>query len=114
MTSGGDAPGMNGVVRAVVRYSIHMKCEAFGIFEGYEGLVQGGNLIKQLYWGDVRGMLSEGGTRIGTVCTFRRVFAFPCTVSGVVSLVAQRRDILSRANRIVNFQDIFDDLTPTF
>ncbi|KAL8736140.1 MAG: hypothetical protein Q9181_002505 [Wetmoreana brouardii] len=66
MTSGGDAPGMNGAVRAVVRMSIAKGCEAYGIFEGYEGLVQGGSLIKQMKWEDVRGYLSEGGTLIGT------------------------------------------------
>lgn len=66
MTSGGDAPGMNGAVRAVVRMSIHMGCEAYAIFEGYEGLVQGGDLIKQMLWDDVRGYLSRGGTLIGT------------------------------------------------
>ena len=66
MTSGGDAPGMNGVVRAVVRMSIAKGCDAFGIYEGYEGLVRGGDLIKQMYWEDVRGWLSEGGTLIGT------------------------------------------------
>lgn len=41
-------------------------CEAYGIYEGYEGLIQGGDLIKQMFWGDVRGWLSEGGTLIGT------------------------------------------------
>ena len=66
LTSGGDAPGMNGAVRAVVRMSIHMGCEAYAIYEGYEGLVQGGNLIKQMQWDDVRGYLSKGGTLIGT------------------------------------------------
>jgi 6-phosphofructokinase 1 len=66
MTSGGDAPGMNGAVRAVVRMSIHMGCEAYAIYEGYEGLVQGGDLIKQMMWDDVRGFLSIGGTLIGT------------------------------------------------
>lgn len=66
MTSGGDSPGMNGAVRAVVRMAIHQGCEAYFIFEGYEGLVQGGDLIKQAYWEDVRGWLSEGGTLIGT------------------------------------------------
>ena len=66
MTSGGDAPGMNGVVRAVVRMSIAQGCEAFGIYEGYEGLVRGGDFIKQMKWEDVRGWLSEGGTLIGT------------------------------------------------
>ena len=36
LTSGGDAPGMNGAVRAVVRMSIYKGCEAFAIYEGYE------------------------------------------------------------------------------
>ena len=66
MTSGGDSPGMNGFVRAVIRMSIARGCEAYAIFEGYEGLVQGGDLIKEMAWGDVRGWLSEGGTLIGT------------------------------------------------
>jgi 6-phosphofructokinase 1 len=66
MTSGGDAPGMNGAVRAVVRMTINLGCESYCIYEGYEGLVRGGNLIKKMEWGDVRGWLSEGGTLIGT------------------------------------------------
>ena len=66
MTSGGDAPGMNGAVRAVIRTAISKGCEAYAIYEGYEGLVQGGNLIKRMLWQDVRGWLSEGGTLIGT------------------------------------------------
>ena len=66
MTSGGDAPGMNGVVRAVVRMSIAKGCEPYGIYEGYEGLVQGGSLIKRMEWADVRNWVSIGGTLIGT------------------------------------------------
>lgn len=66
MTSGGDSPGMNGAVRAVVRMSIAQGCEAYCVYEGYEGLVQGGDLIRQAQWEDVRGWLSEGGTLIGT------------------------------------------------
>lgn len=66
MTSGGDSPGMNGVVRAVVRMAIHMGCDAYCVYEGYEGLVQGGSFIRQMGWEDVRGWLSEGGTLIGT------------------------------------------------
>src|ERR1700750_1010077 len=66
MTSGGDSQGMNGVVRSVVRMSIHMGCEAYAVYEGYDGLVQGGDLIKQMHWDDVRGFLSRGGTLIGT------------------------------------------------
>ncbi|KAB5559902.1 6-phosphofructokinase [Coniochaeta sp. 2T2.1] len=66
MTSGGDSPGMNGVVRACVRMAIHMGCEAYCVYEGYEGLVQGGDFIRRMEWHDVRGWLSEGGTLIGT------------------------------------------------
>ncbi|KAJ5652935.1 ATP-dependent 6-phosphofructokinase, partial [Penicillium longicatenatum] len=66
LTSGGDAPGMNGAVRAVVRMAIHSDCEAYAVFEGYEGLVNGGNMIRQLHWEDVRGWLSRGGTLIGS------------------------------------------------
>lgn len=66
MTSGGDSPGMNGVVRACVRMAIHMGCDAFCVYEGYEGLVRGGEFIKEMGWDDVRGWLSEGGTLIGT------------------------------------------------
>ncbi|KAI1642817.1 6-phosphofructokinase [Daldinia loculata] len=66
MTSGGDSPGMNAVVRAVVRMAIHMECDPYCVYEGYEGLVQGGNFIRKMEWNDVRGYLSEGGTLIGT------------------------------------------------
>jgi 6-phosphofructokinase 1 len=66
MTSGGDSQGMNGATRAVIRMTIESGCEAYCIYEGYEGLVQGGDLIKKMAWEDVRGWLSEGGTLIGT------------------------------------------------
>ncbi|KAK6456939.1 alpha subunit of 6-phosphofructokinase [Scheffersomyces xylosifermentans] len=66
MTSGGDAPGMNPAVRAVVRTGIFLGCDVFAVYEGYEGLVKGGDLLKKMEWGDVRSFLSYGGTNIGT------------------------------------------------
>lgn len=66
MTSGGDAPGMCAAVRSVVRTGIYLGCEVFGCYEGYSGLVKGGDLLKKLNWQDVRGWLSLGGTLIGT------------------------------------------------
>ncbi|PNS20785.1 ATP-dependent 6-phosphofructokinase [Sphaceloma murrayae] len=66
MTSGGDSPGMSGAVRAVVRQTIASGCLSYAIYEGYEGLVQGGDMIRPMTWEDVRGWLSEGGTLIGT------------------------------------------------
>ncbi|WP_129633560.1 6-phosphofructokinase [Candidatus Oscillochloris fontis] len=66
MTSGGDAPGMNAAVRAVVRTGISRGCQVFAIYEGYEGIIHGGDLIRQLSWDDVGGILHKGGTVIGT------------------------------------------------
>ncbi|KAM3164918.1 ATP-dependent 6-phosphofructokinase [Lachancea thermotolerans] len=66
MTSGGDSPGMNSAVRAVVRAGIYYGCDVFAVYEGYEGLLKGGDLLKKMEWKDVRGWLSEGGTLIGT------------------------------------------------
>ncbi|KAI6712984.1 hypothetical protein B2J93_6428 [Marssonina coronariae] len=64
MTSGGDSPGMNGAIRAVVRIAIEKGCEAYCVLEGYQGLVDGN--IRRFEWSQVRGWLSEGGTLIGT------------------------------------------------
>lgn len=41
LTSGGDAPGMNAAVRALVRYGIEAGIEVYGIYKGYEGLING-------------------------------------------------------------------------
>jgi 6-phosphofructokinase 1 len=68
MTSGGDAPGMNAVVRAVARMAMAQGCEPYAIREGYEGLVQGGELIQKLSWEDVRGYLSEAYLRLSPSC----------------------------------------------
>lgn len=66
MTSGGDSPGMSAAVRAVVRQTLASGCVAYAIYEGYQGLVDGGDMIKEMQWEDVRGWISEGGTLIGT------------------------------------------------
>lgn len=93
MTSGGDSPGMNGVVRAVVRMAIHMGCDAYCVYEGYEGLVRGGDYIKKTEWDDVRGYLSEGGTLIGTA----RCMAFyerPGRLTGAKNMILNGIDAL--------------------
>ena len=64
LTSGGDAQGMNAAVRAVIRYLDYHNTPVFSIMEGYEGLCTG--MIKQMRWKDVMGILSRGGTIIGT------------------------------------------------
>ncbi len=64
LTSGGDAPGMNAGVRAVVRTAIAAGAEAVCIERGYEGLLE--RAFKQMSLGDVGGVLDRGGTFIGT------------------------------------------------
>ncbi|MEM7332210.1 MAG: 6-phosphofructokinase [Chloroflexota bacterium] len=66
LTSGGDAPGMNAAVRAVVRAGLDRGFEVFAIYEGYQGMVDGGERIQPMSWSDVGGILHRGGTIIGT------------------------------------------------
>ena len=66
LTSGGDAPGMNAAIRAVVRTALARGLEVYAIFEGYQGMVDGGKRIRPLSWDDVGGILQRGGTIIGT------------------------------------------------
>lgn len=64
LTSGGDAPGMNAAVRAVVRACIYYDIEVFGIYRGYDGLIS--DNIEQLYVRSVSNILSRGGTFLGS------------------------------------------------
>ena len=64
LTSGGDAPGMNAAIRAVVRASIYNGCEVFGIYDGYEGLITGN--IKKMESHDVSNIIQRGGTILKT------------------------------------------------
>ncbi len=64
LTSGGDAPGMNAAIRAVVRTGIANGHEMFGIQDGYRGLLE--DRFFPINGKDVSGMLSTGGTILGT------------------------------------------------
>ncbi len=66
MTSGGDAQGMNSAVRAVVRTALDRGVPVYAIYEGYQGLVDGGDFIREMNWDSVGGILHRGGTVIGT------------------------------------------------
>ena len=66
LTSGGDAQGMNASVRAVVRTALDKGAEVYSIYEGYQGLVEGGTRIHKMDWDSVGGILQQGGTIIGT------------------------------------------------
>jgi 6-phosphofructokinase 1 len=66
LTSGGDAQGMNAAVRAVVRTALDKGAEIYSIYEGYQGLVEGGTRLRKMDWDSVGGILQQGGTIIGT------------------------------------------------
>ena len=66
LTSGGDAPGMNAAIRAVVRLALGNGWETFGVRNGYLGLVEGGPNIAPLGPRDVGGILGLGGTFLGS------------------------------------------------
>jgi 6-phosphofructokinase 1 len=66
LTSGGDAQGMNAAVRAVTRTALDQGVEVYAIYEGYQGMVDGGDRIKRMTWESMGGILQKGGTIIGT------------------------------------------------
>ena len=66
LTSGGDAPGMNAAVRAAVRTALHRGVDVYAIYEGYQGMVDGGDNIRKMTWDAVGGILHQSGTIIGT------------------------------------------------
>ncbi|MFC6117238.1 6-phosphofructokinase [Macrococcoides bohemicum] len=60
LTSGGDAPGMNAAVRAVVRKAMYHDIEVYGVYQGYQGLVN--NNIHKMERGTVGDKIQRGGT----------------------------------------------------
>jgi len=63
-TSGGDSSGMNAAIRAVVRTAIFQNLEVYGIYRGYEGMIDG--QFEQLYSHSVSNIIQRGGTILKT------------------------------------------------
>ncbi|NUN03698.1 MAG: 6-phosphofructokinase, partial [Bryobacteraceae bacterium] len=64
LTSGGDAPGMNAAIRAVIRTSVGKGWEAFGVRNGFAGLV--GGTFTPMGSRDVSEIMQRGGTILGS------------------------------------------------
>ena len=65
LTAGGDCPGLNAVIRAVTKTALNQYgMQVVGIEDGFAGLIYG--KMKELSWGDVSGILSVGGTILGS------------------------------------------------
>ena len=60
LTSGGDAPGMNAAIRAVVRACTYYEVACFGVFRGFQGLIEGD--LEEMGPRDVKYIISKGGT----------------------------------------------------
>ena len=66
LTSGGDSQGMNAALRAVVRTALSHGLEVYAFYEGYQGMVDGGERIQKMAWDSVGGIMQKGGTVIGS------------------------------------------------
>lgn len=64
LTSGGDAPGMNAAIRAAVRKCVYHDIEIYGIYQGFQGLIDGD--IRHLRVNSVADIIQRGGTILGT------------------------------------------------
>ncbi|MDD3824570.1 MAG: ATP-dependent 6-phosphofructokinase [Anaerolineae bacterium] len=87
LTGGGDCPGLNAVIRAVVKTAVgHFGWQVVGIEDGFEGLILPGK-TRELTFADVRGILPLGGTILGTT---NRANPFDYPVTGEDGRVAGR------------------------
>lgn len=64
MTSGGDSPGMNAAVRAIVKTCLHYGIVPHGIYDGFRGMIDGNG--KDLQYSDVDNIIQYGGTILGS------------------------------------------------
>ena len=76
LTNGGDAPGLNAVIRAIVKTAEHNGIECYGFIEGYKGLLEN-NYVKLDSSTNASGLLHKGGTIIGT-SNSTNVFNYKC------------------------------------
>src|SRR5829696_5819719 len=79
LTGGGDAPGLNAVIRAVVKSACNAGVEVLGIEDSFDGLIEAGR-SRVLVPRDVTGILRLGGTILGTT-NRGNPFAYPISTS---------------------------------
>ncbi len=99
-TGGGDAPGLNAVIRAVVRSANQRGWEVLGIADGFDGLLQAGEAgVRPLTGESVRGILPRGGTILGTT-NRGNPFAYPVVENGRVRLVDRSAEVVARVRAL--------------
>ncbi len=98
-TGGGDAPGLNAVIRAIVLAALHRGWQVLGIRKGYEGLLDTSKII-QLDRDSVRGITHLGGTIIGTT-NKGHPFEYPMRMpNGETVLVDRSDEVVANVKRL--------------
>lgn len=98
-TGGGDAPGLNAVIRSIVLSSLRRGWEVLGIHKGYQGLLDTSKII-QLDRDSVRGITHIGGTILGTTNT-GNPFEYPTKLpGGELALVDRSDDVVQSFKRL--------------
>jgi ATP-dependent phosphofructokinase / diphosphate-dependent phosphofructokinase len=99
LTGGGDAPGLNAVIRAAVKTAINsFDCAVLGILDGYDGFIAEGGVIP-LDLGSVRGILPRGGTILGTA-NRGNPFARKMMIDGKETVIDISKDIISGIEKL--------------
>jgi len=98
LTGGGDCPGLNAVIRGVVKSAVGRGWEVIGIEDGFDGFLHP-EKCRPLGIEDVRGILPRGGTILGTT-NRGNPFSFPILREGKVELVDVSDEVLSRIEHL--------------
>ncbi len=89
LTGGGDCPGLNAVIRGVTKPALDHGLKVLGILDGFEGLVTGKAI--ELYDNDVSGILSQGGTILGS-SNKGDPFHWPVTIENELKIIDKSAD----------------------
>ncbi len=99
LTGGGDCPGLNAVIRAVVKTAVNeYGWQVLGIKNGFEGLIKP-DQVYQLQLSDVRGILPRGGTILGTT-NRANPFAYEVKTNGRVEVRDVSEDVVRRVRQL--------------
>jgi 6-phosphofructokinase 1 len=95
LTGGGDCPGLNAVIRGVTKPALDHGLKVLGIIDGFEGLVTGKAV--ELYDKDVSGILSQGGTILGS-SNKGDPFHWPVEIDGKIKITDKSKEAISNYN----------------
>ncbi len=99
LTSGGDSPGMNAAIRAVVRTGLYHGLEVFGIMKGYQGMIE--NDIVKMESRSVANIIQRGGTLLKTSVETAAKTSPQRHPTPEVTLVIYSRCLMGRAAKLL-------------